>query len=113
MARAIRMRWEPMRELAFGSISGTYAKVGAPLSHPSQGIILQNFTDAQLTFSFNGIDAHLSMAPSTSLVLDIGSNKTIDNALYQAQGDQIWVKDEGSAASTGKVSVSTFYGQQA
>jgi hypothetical protein len=111
MARAIRMRWEPVRRLAFGSIGAGYTAVGTSLAHPAQGIILQNFTDAEMTFSFNGIDDHIDMAPQTSMVLDIASNKTIDNALYQAQGDTIWVKQTAAGPSLGGVSISSFYGQ--
>jgi len=111
MARAIRMRWEPVRRLAFGSIGAGYVAVGTSLAHPAQGIILQNFTDAYMTFSFNGIDDHIDMAPYTSTVLDIASNKTIENALYQAQGDTIWVKQSSVGPSVGSVSVSAFYGQ--
>ena len=110
MARTIRMRWEPMKELAFGGMGAAYQKVGTPLSHPAQGMILQNRTDADLTFSFNGIDDHISIAAYTSMFVDCSANKTLLSDLYQSDGDQIWVKIEnGVLPSVGKASISAFY----
>lgn len=104
MQVGMRARWEPMRTLAFGGISANYAAVGTPLANPCNQLIINNLTDVNLTFSFNGVTDHFELAAGTSIVDDIATN-----GYYQPGHDQIWVKDQGAAASLGRVSVSAKY----
>jgi len=112
MGIAIRARWEPIRTLAFGVINGVYSSLGTPLSHPARLLIFQNSTDADMYVSFNGIDDHLELMPYGYLIIDLSSNKTVPQGFYQAEGDQIYIKDQGVAATSGKVSMSVVYGAE-
>lgn len=102
-----RLAFEPERTLAFGSISGTYAKVGSPLANPARVVVLQNTTDANVTFSFDGTNDTITLPTKTSVTLDVCANRTPQNSYFIASGTQIWVK---GTVGSGAVFVSVFYG---
>ena len=101
---ALRLAIEPLRSLAFGSISGTYAGIGTALSNPSRKLLVQNYTNAQLTFSDDGVNDKFVLAAGAQFILDEALNHQGD---YTAQGTRFYVK--GSAAS-GSVYLSSWYG---
>lgn len=106
---AIRLQAEPIRSLAFGSIVAGYTAVGSALANPARLIILNNLTDEELMFSFDGVNDHVALAGPGSFVLDITSNKGVAGALFLAQGTTIYVKEIGNP-TTGSVYISSFYG---
>lgn len=107
MTFPVRMGMEPLRTLAFGSISGTYANVGDPLLHPARAILFQNYTNAQLTFSiYGGAIDNFVLASNTQFILDIASNEFQQSGLLGPENMQISVK--GTPAS-GNVYVSVIY----
>ena len=108
-ALSIKLLPEAVRSLAFGSISGTYAGVGNPLSNPSRILLIQNYTDALLMFSFDGISDHIPVAPNGFVLLDITANKTVSQGFYIAEGTRMYVKEIDTPTS-GSVYVSSFYG---
>ncbi len=108
-ALSIKVLPEAVRSLAFGSISGTYAGVGTPLTNPSRLIIFQNFTDGLLMVSFDGITDHLPVAADGFVLLDVTANKTVSQGFYIAEGTRFYVK-QVSAPTTGSFYISTFYG---
>lgn len=109
---ASRLQFEDLRSLAFGSISGTYAGVGTSLSNPARAIIVNNATDVLLIFSIDGVNDHFVLPASTSIVLDIQSNKSNQEGFYMAKGDRLYVQDNGSAATSGAVYFSAIYGRE-
>jgi len=109
MSLAIRILAEPVRSLAFGSISGTYAGIGASFSHAIRIIFIQNLTDETLMFSLNGIDDHFPLPANGFLLLDVTANKTLAQGAFLAEGTRVYVKEIASP-STGSVYVSVFYG---
>ena len=108
---SIKFAAEPVRSLAFGSISGAYMGIGTPLTNPSRQLLLQNFTDQILMFSLNGINDHFPIYILASIILDVTANKSQSGGWWVAEGTRIYVRDLGSAPSVGNVYVSSFYGQ--
>ena len=108
-AFSIKILPEPVRSLAYTSISGTYMGVGAPLADPSRLIIFQNYTDATLMVSFDGITDHLPVAANGFVLFDITANGTTTAGFYIAEGTRFYVKEVGTP-STGSFYISTFYG---
>jgi len=107
---AIRLFPEDLRSTAFGSITGAYTMIGFALEFPSRILIIQNLTDTQMLFSFNGSDDHLTLPSGGQIVLDLTANKTVTGgAAYISAGDAVWVK-YASAPSLGAVYVSSFFG---
>lgn len=107
---SIRYQAEPLRSLAFGSIGAGYTGVGTAVSHPVLQFLLQNYTDALLTFSLNGVDDHFVLAAGSQWIDDISSNKSLQaQGLFMAQGTRLYVKQNGVPTS-GSVYFTVFYG---
>ncbi len=106
---AISLVPEPVRSIAFGSISGTYAGIGTALTNPSRIIVIQNLTDANLMISENGIDDHYPIAANSAQIWDYASNQSHQQGAFKAAGTRFYVKTIGSPGS-GSVYVSTQYG---
>ena len=106
---SVRMLAEPIRTLTFGSISGAYMGIGSSLNFPSRLLFIQNLTDAQLMFSFDGVNDHFTLPALSNFVFDITTNQQHESGIYFSVGTRLYVKEVG-IPSTGEVYVSTFYG---
>ncbi|HTJ49053.1 MAG TPA: hypothetical protein VL443_06320 [Cyclobacteriaceae bacterium] len=107
---AIRLKIEPQRTIAFGSISSSYAGIGSAYAHPVRLYMIQNFTDAALQFSWDGINDHFPLAAGGSMIIDITSNKTATGGMFAAaEGDRTYVKTI-DAPTSGSVYLTIFYG---
>ena len=91
MARAYL---EPLRSLAFGSISGSYAAIGTPTEHPVRLVCITNATQGDMLFSLDGVTDHLFVNAGSFKLFDIQSNMTPEkeSAFVLDQGTQFYVK---------------------
>ena len=110
MSIAVRMKWEPVRELGFLMTGAGYSPVGIPVSHPLRGFIFQNFLDTAVMVSFDGVNDHIPMVPNGYINEDIAANKTIQNGFYLPEGQQIYIKHVGVAPVSGSFWFSAMYG---
>lgn len=110
MSESTRFQVEPIRSLAFGSILAGYALIGTKLAHPSHQLCIQNLTNVQLMFSFDGISDHLTLPANGFYLSDITTNQAPNLGLYLAKGEGIYVKRVGTPTS-GAVYLTTFYGE--
>jgi len=110
MGLEIRAIFEPLRTLAFGGISGAYAAVGTALSHPARIVIIQNFTDAQMTFTFNSSQDQFTLPTNGQMIIDLTTNQTVAQQFYIAQNSTLFVKQTSGAATSGSVYFSVIYG---
>lgn len=112
MARglSVRMKFEPLRSLAFGSIGAAYAALGAVMANPVRFLALTNTTDVSILFSFDGVNDHLVLPSMGFLVLDITANRSQDTGFYLSEGDRAYVKQASGAAGSGSVYLSVMYG---
>jgi hypothetical protein len=107
----IRLMIEPVRALAFGSISGTYMGVGTAISNPARIFWINNLTDTDLMCSFDGINDHFPLPHDSFVILDATSNKTFPVGFYLAEGTRLYVKElAGVAPAAGSVYFTVFYG---
>lgn len=107
---SVRIRYEALRSLAFGGISGTYAGVGTAFANPVRMLKITNRTDADLLVSFDGVTDRDIIPANTIEVLDYGSNKAdTGGQLDQSMGERVYVKQAGGAATTGSVYVTVIY----
>ena len=111
-ANSIRLLAEPVRSIAHGSIlgGGVYVGIGTEIDNPARMILLQNFTDANLMFSINGIDDHFPLLQKSYIVLDITSNQSSGVGFYLSQGQRLYVT-QITAPTEGDVYLSIFYGK--
>jgi len=112
MSLAIRLQYEPVREVLFSNITGAYSALGTPVKHQIRMIVFQNFMDQPVMFSFNGIDDHIPMVANGYMILDITSNKTIQQGFFLAERQQVYVKQLSAPPTLGSVYVSVFYGAE-
>lgn len=107
---SVRIRYEALRSLAFGGISGTYAGVGTAFADPVRILKITNLTDANLLISFDGVTDRDIIPANTIEVLDYGSNKAdTGGQLDQSVGDRVYVKQASGAATSGSVYVTVIY----
>lgn len=112
IAQNIRVRFEPLRSLAFGSISGAYMGVGTAVDHPVRAFLIENLTDQTILFSFNGIDDHFALPASGLFVLDIATNMSMERGFFLAQGERLYAKEESTPPTLGNVYFSVVYGSE-
>lgn len=103
MAFGTRVVFDSIRELAFGSITGTYAALGMPTSDSVRVITFQNQTNQQIYISFDGVNDHLRLAANSFKLFDLSSNKVRDDGLFLASGIQLYVKYVSTLGASGNV----------
>jgi len=109
---AIRVMPEPVRSTAFGSITGTYAGIGAAFAYPVHWFMVQNLTDQAVMISWDGINDHFPLPANGYVIMDVASNKTLTGGAFMvAQGTRFYVKAlTGVLPGVGSVYLSIFYG---
>lgn len=107
---SVRLRAEPLRSLAFGSIGAAYMGIGTSFEHPIRQIILINNTDVNVVISLDGVNDHVVLISSSQIILDVTANKTREQGWYIAEGERLYVKEESSSPASGSVYLSAFYG---
>ena len=111
-SRAIRMEFETLRSIDGLAIpAGTYVggNIGGPMLHSIVQFKIDNFTDAHLVFSKDGINDHFVLCPSGFWLSDVSSNQITNQGLQIAKGDSFYVK-QLEVPTTGTVYRSVIYG---
>jgi len=111
MAIEIKVKLEELRSLAHGSIGAAYMGVGTAIDNPARMLLIQNFTDEDMMFSFDGITDHFPVKTEAAIILDVSANKTIDSGFFFEKGTRLYVK-QMSAPSSGSVYLTAFYGSE-
>lgn len=110
---AKKVYFDTLRSLAFGSISGTYAAVGTPLSVEGRIVCFTNRTLGDMIFSDDSTNA------SGQIIVPAGSFKLYDmtanlvpgkdDSFVIAKGTQFYVK-QVAAPTSGSVYIEIVYG---
>jgi len=110
MAYGTKVAFEPVREVAFGSIGAAYAAVGTATTDYTRLIGCSNNTDAEIYVSFDGITNHLRLAASSFQLYDLTAN-AIHVGNFISQGTTIYVKRVSGAPTTGDAWFTVMYSQ--
>lgn len=103
---------DPLRSLAFGSISGTYAAVGNPQSYPARIICFTNTTDADMIFSMDGTTDQLLVAAGGFKLFDITTNhRPVNQDDFCFSNGTQWYVKQSSAPSKGAVYIEIIHSQ--
>ena len=105
-----RAQLEPLRSLAFGSISGSYAQVGTATSNPTRLICFTNNTDGDMLFSRDGSTDELIVVAGSFKLFDVSTNHrpvNQDDLVFET-GTQWYVK-QSSAPTEGSVYIEVLY----
>lgn len=107
-------RFDALRTLAFGGISGTYATVGAPTGQNWREFRIVNATDGDVFFSADGTTDNFFLPAQTFLLWDLATNappvNTIDDFVIGI-GTQFYVKS-ATSPSMGSVYIEGIYARR-
>lgn len=105
-----RAQLEPLRSLAFGSISASYAAVGTPLANPCRLICFTNNTEGNMFFTRDGTTDHLFVAAGSFKLFDISTNHRAVNQddLVFETGTQ-WSVRQSTAPTSGSVYIEALF----
>lgn len=114
LVSSIRVRYEPLRSVGFGSITSMYESVGLPFANPVRILKVTNLTDKNILVSLNGLDDHDIVSANGFFLYDYSSNKAnVAGLLEQPQGDRIYIKSETVSLPTlGNLYVTVVYASQ-
>ncbi len=109
MAYGTRVRFDAVREAAFGTIGAAYAAIGTATTDHTRIISIFNSTNTDVYISFDGVTNHMRIASGTGQVLDLTANKVRDDGFFLPSGEFIWVKRAAGAPTSGLVWVQVTY----
>lgn len=109
MAFGTKAQIDAVRELAFGSISGSYATLGTPITEHARVVIFTNTTNADIYISLNGTTNNLRLAANGFKLIDFSTNKIRDDGLFISSGTQFYAKQVSGAPTQGAVWVEVIY----
>jgi hypothetical protein len=95
-----RLRFEAIREVAYGDITASYTQMGAAFGGPLRFIYITNQTDSILYFSVDGSENHLKLIPGDFRLFDLKTNETfLDNL------QTVYLKYSGAAPESGYAAI--------
>jgi hypothetical protein len=101
---------DTLRTLAFGGISGAFAKVGTPTTNATRLICFTNNTDGDMFFSNDAINNQFFVAAGSFKLLDICSNRDDVNGVYLFPSSMQWWVKQSTAPTKGAVYIEVLYG---
>jgi len=115
MQTAIRLEIEPVREVGFAAIGVGYTSISVArpsIDHSARMILFQNFTNADLWISKDGVNNHIPLGSRSFILLDIMANQTGQGmSFYIAKGSRFWVK-QLEVPTSGSLYMTVFYGAE-
>ena len=96
MAYGTRIAFDSVREAAFGTITGSYLPIGAPLTRHARIAYFGNSTDGFVYVSLDGVHNHILLAPNSFQLFDFAANLIRDDGLFISQETQFYIKSAGS-----------------
>ena len=109
MAYNISAKFDTIRSLGFASIGAAYMGVGTAIAHPARLLYIINSTNANLMFSFDGVNDHLALPENGYFWLDLTANKADESGFFLGEGHRLYVKEIGTPTS-GSVYFTIVYG---
>ena len=103
MAYGTRATFDAVREIAFGSISGTFAPIGTALTDHARLVRFVNSTNAEVYISLDGITDQIRMAINSFFILDFSANKVRDDGLFVPIGTVFFTREVSASAASGAV----------
>lgn len=107
------VRFDTLRSVAFGSITGSFAALGSAFSHNVRVLKIQNTTDADISISFDGTNTNDYIPAGGFSLYDMTTNRegqNLANTFVFSINTQIYLKTDGSP-TRGVVTATCVYGQ--
>lgn len=110
MAYPRRIRFEAVREAAFGAIGAAYNAIGGATAQPARLVRISNTGDQDVYISFNGVIDHLRITTGSFFLIDVTANKVRDDGFFLDEGTVFYVRRVGAALTSGGVYIEVVYG---
>jgi len=94
--------------IPYSSITSSYTLLAGPYSGPTRLWEFDNMTNGSLLISFDGVNNHKFLAPTSGKIYDICSNRS-PNAMLETVYQQIYVKYTGTTPSSGDLYIARTY----
>ena len=111
MPYSTKATFDPIRELAFGSISGTYAAIGSALTVQARIVKITNGTNVPLYISIDGVVDDDKIPANGFALYDFATNKIRDDGLFIPVGTIFYAKEDSASPTTGSIWVTVIYGE--
>lgn len=100
MATTEKAIFEPIRSVAFGSITAAFLALGTPTVVSGRSVILNNLTNGIIQISLDGTNVHLQVGAGQAKALLVTGQGYSNRRLYLPQGTQFYVRYVGAAPGT-------------
>lgn len=110
MAYGTRAAFEAVREVAFGSLTGSYAAVGTATTDHARMIRIVSTLNTEAYISFDGSTNHIRLAAGSFVLYDFTANRVQDDGLFLSEGTTIYAK-YSTAPSSGNIWIEVAYAQ--
>ncbi len=117
MGFGMQFRFEALRSETGANIAAAGAaytvSIGTAIGHPGRAFKIDNFTDGDLKFSFDGINDHFVLHAMSSWIQDISMNKQPSDPFFVSKRTQVFAQSAnvGSPPTTGTVYFTLMYGK--
>lgn len=102
MAYGTRTGFEPLRTIAFGSITASYTAIGTATTGHVRMMTMINSTDSDVLISLDGVTDHIRLYTGSFQLFDFTTNRVQDDGFFVPTGTIFYVKYV-SAPSKGNV----------
>lgn len=109
MAYGIRVAFDAVREISFGSIGASYTGIGSALTDHARLIALTSTLDTEVYVSLDGSTDHLRLAVTSFKLLDLSTNRESASSLFLPKGTVFYVKRVSGAPTTGAFWIEVMY----
>lgn len=108
---SIKLQAEELKTLAFGDITDTYSVVETLYQNPVRIYHLQNLTNVNLVWSWDGITDNGVIAAGGFILLDITANKSLPEGQYLPRNGATYIRSfTGSNPISGSVYLTLLFG---
>lgn len=107
---SLKAQNEDVRSVAFGSITNSFANLGAATSNPAYSLTVFNGTDAQIQISKDGgTTTWVDLPPLGTISRDYAKGNQFDSIGLIPSSSQFQIKYSGSAPTSGTASITVEY----
>ncbi len=92
---------DPIRDVAFGSITNAFVALGSPIASQTRILSLNNLTNGIIQISLDGTNVNFQLAPTSYKIFNISANAYAGNEFCLSVHVQLYVRYVGSAPSSG------------
>lgn len=111
-ANSILADFDELREVAFGSITGSYTLIGPLFENAVRQIKVINETDGKFYVSYDGIKNQDAITAGSQFINDISSNRSEQGGLLVFPSRKgFYIKTRGAAPTTGSVLISVMFAE--